>query len=621
MKLARRELANDLVLPTLLFVALGAMSWVVRGTRGFGGGAGCIFAGVLWGTAWWYCAREPGRVRARRYASGWIIFAMVFGMAIAGERGWMQWSHFFTGKLYTDIAERQFVPISRVYGFIWLFTAGMPWAGLSACFVAWCGSWHETRVWHWALRLACGIGAAAAFAFLFHRFPQYFLPLYSSLEERYRDFDTNPDLRRVTNDCGLAIIHLGLYLGFLLFELARRDWKNVVLIVTVGVVNGAGWAALQNWKWAPELWQDINFAWWRCWESSGGISIGLAFGLAYFLVNGKLSEEERSSIAARRAIAGPNFEWLLIFCMLAALLSIFVDELAGGRGSVGIATLDLPAQVAGFLQDYFDAWGSIYFATAMLFAAAYYFVYRGATVDGQRERHGWRDWLTRVEWGAVCVVAAFIAPVVADLKIRQAVFALLRMEVPGDTQSPEMSDEMIQFRVLCVALVTLVGIGWYFLRRKTFDQERAKNTPASGDPNLERLGVYLGILTGLALSLYNGLNGWFKIYRESPHNEWLWHWLGPAYLVLLLAVLGWILLRPLPRDYSGELHPRAYALVWLVLLFENAIAQLVTGPLTLWKQVSFNIYYLLLFTITAMIVFHIHGMRSLPVRVKRSQAR
>ena len=95
--------------------------------------------------------------------------------------------------------------------------------------------------------------------FLFDHYPQYFLPLYSSIESRYKDLDANPDLRRVINDCGAALTHLGYYLGFLLFEVVRRDWKNVVLILTVGIINGAGWAALQNWEWAPASLEERAF--------------------------------------------------------------------------------------------------------------------------------------------------------------------------------------------------------------------------------------------------------------------------------------------------------------------------------------------------------------------------
>src|SRR5262245_38829857 len=63
------DLAHDLVLPTLLFAALGGMTWAVRGCSGFGAVAGCIFAGVTWGVAWWYIAQEPVPGRTRRYDS------------------------------------------------------------------------------------------------------------------------------------------------------------------------------------------------------------------------------------------------------------------------------------------------------------------------------------------------------------------------------------------------------------------------------------------------------------------------------------------------------------------------------------------------------------------------
>ena len=104
-KLSRHDFVHDLVLPTVLFAALGAMNWAVRGTRGFGGGAGCIFAGVMWGAAWWFCARDPVREQSRRYASGWIVFALTFGIGISGQRGWRQWSHFFSGQLFTNFSK------------------------------------------------------------------------------------------------------------------------------------------------------------------------------------------------------------------------------------------------------------------------------------------------------------------------------------------------------------------------------------------------------------------------------------------------------------------------------------------------------------------------------------
>jgi hypothetical protein len=262
-------------------------------------------------------------------------------------------------------------------------------------------------------------------------FPQLFLPLYHTLQTQYTDLHANPNLRRLINDNRAAIIHLGFYLGFLVCEAVRRDWENVVLISTVGLVNGSGWALCQNWRWAPHIWPQTNFNWWRCWESCGGISIGLAYGLAYYLVNRPLTAQERN------------------------------------------------------------------------------------------------------------------------------------------------------------------------LRR---------STQASVHPNLERLGAGLGLVFGLGLSIKNGLKGWANIYlgNEDYWNRIFWEVIGPAMTLTLLALVVWLRLRPLPPGFKGDVFPHAYRLVWLVVITQNIIAQMVTGPPTVWNEMAFSIYYLLLFLLSAVIVHHFH---------------
>src|SRR5262249_45787174 len=174
-----------------------------------------------------------------------------------------------------------------------------------------------------------------------HAHPLLYLPLYETLESSYRDHAHNPSLRRLTNDCGAALTHLGCYLGLLTYEAARREWKNSVLIATVGLVNGAGWALCQNWRWANAIWGGSTFNFWRCWESSGGISIGIAYGIAYFLVNREMGGEERAALASRRSIAGPNFEWLLVYCGLAWLLVFFMGPQLGGWGNLDLGVVVL----------------------------------------------------------------------------------------------------------------------------------------------------------------------------------------------------------------------------------------------------------------------------------------
>jgi hypothetical protein len=146
---------------------------------------------------------------------------------------------------------------------------------------------------------------------------------------------------------------------------------------------------------------------------------------------------------------------------------------------------------------------------------------------------------------------------------------------------------------------------------------------------LERFGLYLGVLAGLALSIRNGLKGWFNIYCLKNDQYWtqfflqhfgtkgderywsviLWHYLGPVYLLLLIALVAWILFRPMPSNFRGNPYPRAYGLIWLVLIVQNVIAQLITGPPTIWYEMAFSIYYALLFAITAVIVVHFHWLK------------
>ncbi len=414
-KITTRDLTHDLILPVLLFAALGGMSWAVRGSSGFGGEAGCIYAGVLWGAAWWFISRESGAEQSRRYTSGWIILALTAGIGMSGFRGWMQWPSFFEGRLVTNYGQNEFVPISKAYGFLWLFIAGAPWAGIGACMLAWCGSRLPMRAWQWVLRIACGVGVAFLLRSLYNTFPQFFLPLYDSLADRYNDFEANPNLRRLVRDSRSAITHLGLFLGFLIFEIGRRDWKNVTLISTVGLLNGLGWALFQNWKWAAGLWPNASFNWWRCWESSGGISIGIAYGVAFFLVNRPRTSDE----PALPGLAMPN---------------------------------------------------------------------------------------------------AF--------------------------------------------------------------------------PNLERFGAYLGLIVGLGLSIKNGLKGWANIYlgNEDYWDQQFWNVIGPALLIGIIILIVRLRRQPLEKGYLGDVFKHDYRLIWLVLIVQNVIAQMVTGPFKNWNEVVFNIY-------------------------------
>jgi hypothetical protein len=82
----------------------------------------------------------------------------------------------------------------------------------------------------------------------------------------------------------------------------------------------------------------------------------------------------------------------------------------------------------------------------------------------------------------------------------------------------------------------------------------------------------------------------------------------------------WTLAKPLPNNFQGDVFPHANRLLWLVVLTQNVIAQLVTGPPSEWNEVAFNIYYLLLFAIAAVIFFHYQCMNAAPSRGQPSRS-
>ncbi len=491
---------HDLLLPMLLFAATGGMTWAVRGCVGFGASSGCIFAGVTLGTVWWYVARDSTGVQSRRYSSGWIVLAMTVMFGVAGNRGWMQWPQFFNSMLYTNYGAGEYVPISRAHGFLWLFLAGVPWAGLGACGLAWCASGRRTTPWQWMLRLGCGMGIAYFLGVvLYARHPQVFLPLYDSLKDKYQDLENNPSLWKLVRDNREAMVQMGLYLGFLLFEVIRRDWKNTVLITTVGLLNGVGWALLQNWMWAARMWPGVMFNWWRAWESSGGVSIGIAYGVAYFLVNRRMEDDKCADKARGVAPSVPDFRWLSAFIATVLL--------------VGVASLEvLPAWYSGFLSVFAVGFGAAYF-----------------------------------------------------MRARKAV---------GESD---------------IAM-------W-----------------SSQGPNMERWALHTGLVLGLGLSVKNGLKGCMSLHTGRENMQ---HWnevflgiIGPLMILGLMGVSVWILCRPRAAGPRDDAFPRAYGLVWLVLLVQYTLAVLISAPLSDWNEAVFAIYYLLLFFIAAVIIHHFHVLK------------
>jgi len=663
----RQDVAHDFVLPTLLFVVLGAMTWAVRGCAGAGGMNAHVAPGLTWGAAWWFLARDRSYEQSRRYASGWILLALAAGFAIAGERGWMQWPNFFSGQLSTNYSKGEYVPIAKTYGFVWFFIAGTAWAGLPACVLAWCGSGRSLRAWEWSLGLACGFGVAYSAWRIFSAYPRLFLPLYDRIQAKYLDFHANPNLAKLYRDNGASMRHLGFYLGFLLFEVARRDWKNVKLILSVGLLTGLGWAGCQNWRWASSVWPGASFNFGRCWEVSAGMCIGIGLGVAYYLANRRMSYQEKAAEVEQLTGTGRVSEWLLASGLLLLL----------GAAMFWPSARDL-RQPASFPQagpNYL--WGCVYLA--MGFAAGTIALLQRLMSKrrGQEEPPRQSTPSADLEWwaelGLMLVFGWFIKTQmmseygdgVADgamagwfgpgsiyfaISVLYCVICCLRRvaasgKLSGLGSKEGMNpawwldlnyDSLATYLGLTVILVWCLGVGmlnsWHaptffgiavaifgigYHYRASRGASRA-GSALSELPNLERWGVFLGLVYGLGLTVRKGLKGATNIYF-SAENYWdaiFWNWISLAMLICLVVGIIKLLSRRIPWRLRTDLFPGAYGIIWLVLIAQNVLAQVVTGPVlglrASWIEASFSLLYLILFAASAVTVFHyqfvkIHG--------------
>jgi hypothetical protein len=78
--------------------------------------------------------------------------------------------------------------------------------------------------------------------------------------------------------------------------------------------------------------------------------------------------------------------------------------------------------------------------------------------------------------------------------------------------------------------------------------------------------------------------------------------------ITLVAILISFFLRARSQKPT-PVFPHAPFLITLVLVVQNIIAQMITGPLSEIRELHFNIYYLILLAISASILFYFHRRR------------
>ena len=280
----------EFIIPLVLLACNGAFYWAIRGTGGYGGSAGGGFAGIGWAICWYFLSHEKNEVKRRPYSSPWIVLAITFGMWYGGMHGWGQFNSWIKGIFGIGISNSVTVSVNPAWGFAAHFQCGMAWVGATGVFMAWCGTKRKTRGIDWIFRIIFGVSGAILSQVVFYVFPALVLPLYG--EGYYTPLPTNPDsdILRTISTAQSSILYFGIFLGLLAYEIIRKEWRGVLLILVMGVGGGLSQMLSAFWHFGGALNLDLipgieYTGWWKAWEMSTGFFHGITIAVCYFLFN------------------------------------------------------------------------------------------------------------------------------------------------------------------------------------------------------------------------------------------------------------------------------------------------------------------------------------------------
>lgn len=256
---------------------MGGFFWAIRGTSGFGGSNGGMFAGLGWGLLWFLFSERGNRNSS--LASPWMVAAITLGITIGGYTGYGVYISWVCGSFYLNYPTDP-RPIAAWTGYAMLFLCGVHWGGITGVLMSWCLPSSTVTWWMWPIRLAAGFaGGWIALQFV-NQFPQLFLPFYQEGLYQESDYAT---CQRALNSLRTISPHVGAFFGFLFFEVLRRNWRGVALACLISSGFALSFSIGGYWHTFQET--GIPLDWWKYWEMTIGLGGGASIGLAFCLFN------------------------------------------------------------------------------------------------------------------------------------------------------------------------------------------------------------------------------------------------------------------------------------------------------------------------------------------------
>jgi hypothetical protein len=312
-------------LPLLLFGSMGAITWAIRGTAGWGGVDGTVVPGLMWGLLWYYLCYRKG-IDARG-----IVFWLGLGIALGGELGYGQYVSWIMGRFHVG---EKIIPISPWIGYAWLVICGIGWAAPGGIMLGWAlGGQASTGRWIvrslllialWVILFAPPfidwLGAQFVRIWPGLLFPNASLGLYAGMLDKH--------LVRTVYTNTQNFVTVVWWVMALLVAAFQRDRTTLVTGLVIGAGFGPGFMQSTLWclgyDFAPHY-----IDWWKMWELNAGFNLGLLYVIVLYWATRQMDKTQPPDgipfIAPENAVARTrNVEWITtLFLAVGGSLLIF----------------------------------------------------------------------------------------------------------------------------------------------------------------------------------------------------------------------------------------------------------------------------------------------------------
>jgi len=264
----------------LLFGSMGAMTWAIRGSNGWGGIDGTIVPGLTWGLLWYYLCRRKG-IDARG-----IVLWLGMGIAIGGELGYGQ----YTGWILGNFSCRdEVLPLSPWVGYAWFVICGIGWGAPGGILLGWALN-SRVSVAAWVIRAALiatllafifnlgesafGFGAVDGLgAWIIQHGPWLIFP-HAGMGIYGGELGKHLGRTVYTNTQNFAV--LIWWIAAMAVAAMQRDRATLVSGAVVGGGFGIGFAVSALWCLGYGS-APTYIDWWKMWELHAGLNLGILY--------------------------------------------------------------------------------------------------------------------------------------------------------------------------------------------------------------------------------------------------------------------------------------------------------------------------------------------------------